>query len=118
MKKKEINYRIYVLSIIMVLQIFMAFSVFAQETGRRQFPAETGRKVFSQETARKTFAMETERRFRGGFYPFIERFEWREFDENGDRLLLESGPIFGIGGFFRGVPRTQNGLNLIIGRAW
>jgi hypothetical protein len=114
MPKKEINYRIYVLSIIVVFQVFITFSVFAQETERRVVATKTERRVFAQETGRRAFATETVRRFRGGFYPFIKHFEWREFNETGEKLLEESGPIFGIGGLFHGVPRSKNGLNLII----
>lgn len=34
-------------------------------------------------------------------YPFIEYFNWEEFDSQGNRLLEESGPLFGVGTLLR-----------------
>lgn len=34
-------------------------------------------------------------------YPFVEYFNWKEFGSQGDRLLEESGPLFGVGTLLR-----------------
>ena len=35
---------------------------------------------------------------RGSLYGLAEQFEWKEFDDDGGRILKESGPLFGVGG--------------------
>ena len=35
---------------------------------------------------------------RASLYGHVENFEWKEFDDDGSRILKESGPLFGIGG--------------------
>ena len=34
-------------------------------------------------------------------YPFVQHFNWEEFDSRGNRLLEESGPLFGVGTLLR-----------------
>lgn len=34
-------------------------------------------------------------------YPFVQYFNWEEFDSRGNRLLEESGPLFGVGTLLR-----------------
>lgn len=46
------------------------------------------------------FAASSNKRFQAGVYGHTEHFKWEEFDDNGDKLLKETGPLFGIGGLF------------------
>ncbi len=39
----------------------------------------------------------------GNVYVLIESFTWKEYDDNGSRLLRESGPLFGVGASFKSV---------------
>jgi len=34
-------------------------------------------------------------------YPFVQHFNWEEFDSQGGRILEESGPLFGVGTLLR-----------------
>ena len=36
--------------------------------------------------------------FRASLYGHVENFEWKEYNDDGSRILKESGPLFGIGG--------------------
>lgn len=35
---------------------------------------------------------------RASLYGHVENFEWKEYNDDGSRILKESGPLFGIGG--------------------